>query len=115
MSKAFWPAAAQRSLMSATSFKRLKVRPTGYEGLTQDEARKKCFLDYFPLGTEEQYQRMIHDPFYNRGPNYQGFEINAIASPNWGTGRWAEQNARSAKPRPAELGKAPPWRYGEPG
>lgn len=96
-------------------FDRLKVRPTGYEGLTQDEARKKAFLEYFPLGTESQYQRMIQDPFYNRGPSYQGFEINAIASPNWGTGRWAEQNARSAKPRPAELGQAPPWAYGAPG
>lgn len=96
-------------------FDRVKVRPTGYEGLTQDEARKKCFLDYFPLGTEAQYRRMIHDPNYDQGPNYLGFEINALASPNWGLGRWAEQNARSARPRPPELGKAAPWRYGEPG
>jgi hypothetical protein len=72
-------------------------------------------LDYHPLGTELQYQQMIHDPMYDQGPDYQGFEINAIASPNWGTGRWAEQNAKSAQRRPAALGKAPPWRYGEQG
>lgn len=94
-------------------FDHLKVRPTGYEGLTQRQAREKAFLDYFPLGTEEQLNEMLLDPRYNRGPHYQGFEINAIGSPGWGTGRWAEHNAKSAQPRPPELGKAMPWRYGE--
>lgn len=70
-------------------FDQVKVKPTGYEGMSQEQARKKAFLDAFPLGTEAQYRAFIHDPSHNRGAQYQGFELNALGSPNWGTGRWA--------------------------
>lgn len=67
-------------------FAEVKVAPNPFANMTQDEARRKVFLDHHPFATEAQYQAAIHDPSRNQGPRYRGAEINAIASPNWGLG-----------------------------